>query len=131
LSMAVCPILLFLVYHFTSAKATICLLLLIGIVFAIILLKTKQAPLTGESKSLYRIALLVASGWIIFSILFIVDIQWGDRLYYNVISYDFTTRVAIINAITRTGVPPINPSYFPGHPVRLTYLYYFWYIPGS
>ena len=131
LSMAICPIILFLVYHFTSAKATIFLLLLIGIVFAIILVKTKQVPLTGESKSLYQIALLVVSGWIIFSILFIVDIQWGDRLYYNVISYDFTTRVAIINAITRTGVPPINPSYFPGHPVRLTYLYYFWYIPCS
>jgi hypothetical protein len=131
LSMAVCPILLFLVYHFASAKATIYLLLLIGVGFAIILLKTKRAPLTGESKSLYRIALLVASGWIIFSILFIVDIQLGNRLYYNVISYDFTTRVAIINAITRTGVPPINPSYYPGYPVRLTYLYYFWYIPGS
>ncbi|MGA7194467.1 MAG: hypothetical protein WBW94_12630 [Anaerolineales bacterium] len=131
LSMAICPILLFLVYHFTSAKATISLLLLIGIIFAIILLKSKQASSNEESKSLYRIALLVAFGWVIFSILFIVDIQWGNRLYYNVISYDFTTRVAIINAITRSGVPPINPSYFPGHPVRLTYLYYFWYIPGS
>src|SRR5271157_4886603 len=42
LSTAVCPILLFLVYHFASAKITISLLLLIGIVFAIILLKTKQ-----------------------------------------------------------------------------------------
>ena len=131
LSMAVCPILLFLVYHFTSTKVTISLLLLIGIVVAIILLKTKQTSVASESKRLYRMALLVASGWIIFSILFIIDIQWGDRLYYNVIAHDFTTRVAIINAITRTGVPPINPSYFPGHPVRLTYLYYFWYILGS
>jgi hypothetical protein len=131
LSMAICPILLFLVYHFTSPKITISLLLLIGIVFAIILLKTKQTSVASESKRLYRIALLIASGWIIFSILFIVDIQLGNHLYYNVISFDFTTRVAIINAITRTGVPPINPSYFPGHPVRLTYLYYFWYIPAS
>ncbi|MFZ1043720.1 MAG: hypothetical protein WAN58_20660 [Anaerolineales bacterium] len=131
LSMGISPILLFLVYHFASAKATISLLLLIGIIFAIILLKSKQAPSNEDLRNLHRIALLVAFGWVIFSILFIVDIQWGNRLYYNVISYDFTTRVAIVNAISRTGVPPINPTYFPGHPVRLTYLYYFWYIPAS
>jgi hypothetical protein len=131
LSVAVSPIILFLIYHFASAKITISLLLLIGIVFAIIVLKTARIPLKGESKSLYRIALLIALIWVIFSIFFIIDIQWGNQLYYNVIAHDFTTRVAIINAITRTGVPPINPSYFPGHPVRLTYLYYFWYIPGS
>jgi len=131
LSVAVSPIILFLVYHFTSAKTTILFLLLIGIVFSIILLKSKYASLPEEATSFYRTALLVAVGWIIFAILFIVDIQWGDRLYYNVISYDFTTRVAIVNAITRSGVPPINPSYYPGHPVRLTFLYYFWYIPCS
>jgi hypothetical protein len=33
--------------------------------------------------------------------------------------------------MTRTGVPPINPSYYPGHPVKLTFLYFFWYILGS
>ena len=131
LSIAVSPISLFLVYHFTSAQAAIVVLLFFAIAFAIILLKTKQASLIGESKSLYRTALFVALGWTVFSILFVVDIQLGNHLYYNNISYDFTTRVAIINAITRTGVPPINPSYYPGHPIRLTYLYYFWYIPCS
>lgn len=131
LSVAISPIILFLVYHFTSAKTTILFLLVIGIAFSIILLKSKYATLPYEATSYYRTALLIAVGWIIFAILFIVDIQWGDRLYYNVISYDFTTRVAIINAITRSGVPPINPSYYPGYPIHLTFLYYFWYIPCS
>ena len=131
LSTAVSPIIIFLVYHFSSAEITISLLLLIGIAFAIVLIRTKQVSITGESKGLYRTTLLVAVGWTILSVLFIVDLQWGNRLYYNNISYDFTTRVAIINAITRTGVPPINPSYYPGHSIRLTYLYYFWYIPCS
>jgi len=131
LSIAISPIVVFLVYYFISAKATTLTLLFFVVIFVVILLTTKQTSFRGESKSRYRTVLFVASGWALFSILFIVDIQFGNRLYYNNISYDFTTRVAIINAITRTGVPPINPSYYPGHPVRLTYLYYFWYIPCS
>ena len=131
LSVAISPILLFLIYHFTSAQITILFLLVIGIAFSIILLKSKYASLPDDATSFYRTALLVAIGWVIFAILFIVDIQWGDRLYYNLISIDFTTRVALVNAITRSGVPPINPSYYPGHPVHLTFLYYFWYIPCS
>ncbi len=131
LSMAVCPILLFWVYYFTSAITTISLLLLIGILFAILLLKTRQAPLTGESKRFYRIALWVAGGWIIFSLLLLVDIQVGSRLYFPNVAYDYTTRITVINAIARTGVPPVNPSYFPGHPEKLTYLYYYWYILPS
>jgi hypothetical protein len=131
LSMAVSPILLFLVDHFTSARITILLLWVTGIIFIIGSIKTKHQLVSEESKGYFQTALLIASGWIIFSILLLVDVQFGNRLYYTVVSYDLTTRVTIINAITRSGVPPINPSYFPGHPVLLTYLYYFWYIPGS
>ncbi len=28
-------------------------------------------------------------------------------------------------------MPPINPGYFPGHSEKLTFLYYYWYIPES
>jgi hypothetical protein len=70
--------------------------------------------------------------WLLLSIFLLVDLQWGKReLYLSVISYDYTTRVSIIDAITRTGVPPVNPSYYPGHYVKLTFVYYFWYILGS
>jgi hypothetical protein len=58
----------------------------------------------------------------------IIDLQWGHRLYFNIIAYDYATRASVINAITRTGVPPLNPSYYPGQPIKLTFLYYFWYI---
>jgi len=131
LSVTLCPIILFLTYHFLAASATIFLLLLNGIIFSIILLASKKILVSRGLNRYSRITLLITLIWVIFSIFFLVDIQWGDRLYYNIVSYDLTTRVAIINAITRSGVPPINPSYYPGHPVRLTYLYYFWYIPCS
>jgi hypothetical protein len=74
------------------------------------------------------IALSLAGIWIPFVILSLVDIQIGNRLYNSIVSLDYTTRVAVTEAISRTGIPPINPSYFPGSPVKMTSLYYFWYI---
>ena len=69
--------------------------------------------------------------WVIFVILSLVDIQWKDQLYFSIVSFDQTSRVSVIEAMTRTGVPPVNPSYYPGTPVPLTFLYYFWYILAS
>ncbi len=75
-----------------------------------------------------KIALIVVAGWLFVTVVMMVDIQWGENLYFNVISLDFATRVTLVAAVTRTGVPPVNPSYFPGHPEYINSLYYFWYI---
>jgi len=67
---------------------------------------------------------LLSSAW--------YDLQWGNReLYFNVAALDQTTRVSVIDAMTRTGVPPVNSSYYLGHYVKLTFLYFFWYTLGS
>jgi hypothetical protein len=39
---------------------------------------------------------------------------------------DQTAHVAVTDAIERTGIPPVNPFVYPGHPVHLLY-YYGWY----
>jgi hypothetical protein len=91
-----------------------------------IILKEKYS-FTVDAKFFYW----VGGAWAVFAILSLINIQWTDHLYFSVTSYDQTTRVSIIEAMTRTGVPPINPGYYPGHPVKLTFLYYFWYILGS
>ncbi len=130
-SMAISPAITFLAYDLGSATLAFLLLAVLTFTFAAILLRTgRVAPAPGTPR-LQRFALVAAGGWTLFVLLSLVDVQWGNALYYNRVSYDFTTRVAIINAITRSGVPPINPSWFPGHPVRLTYVYYFWYVPCS
>ena len=130
-SISISPILTFLSWNLISVKATYVILVFFTAVFIYTFFKTKKTNNLEGITHLYIISICAAAGWSILSILFLIDIQWGDRLYYNVVSYDFTTRVAIINAMTRSGVPPINPSYFPGHPILLTYLYYFLYIPPS
>lgn len=131
LSISLSPIITFLTWNLFSVKTTFVVLALFVALFILILIKSKRFKLIPEISRLVYIAMAAAAGWSIMSILSLIDIQLDDRLYYNVVSYDYTTRVAIINAMSRTGVPPINPSYYPGHPVLLTYLYYFWYIPCS
>ena len=122
---------MFLAWNLLSVKATFTVLVLFTAFFIFIYVKNTPIKFTNRPTHLQFFSVCAAAGWTILSILSLIDIQWGNRLYYNVVSYDFTTRVAIINAMTRSGVPPINPSYYPGHPIRLTYLYYFWYIPSS
>lgn len=77
---------------------------------------------------LQRTAIFIALFWLFLVIILMIDLQWGDRLYYNVTSLDFATRVTLVDAITRTGVPPVNPSFYPGYPTFITSLYYFWYV---
>ena len=137
LSNAVSPILLFLLYRFTSAEIALGVLFLFLASYLILIGKefsqrvNPSQKLPEKVRKYQRIAMFLVVAGTLISIGLLVDIQFQDRLYFSTASYDLTTRVAVVDAITRTGVPPINPGYFPGHPVQLNYLYYFWYILAS
>jgi hypothetical protein len=130
LSFAVSPIVLDLTSSLLSLNFSLLILGGFSAAFAVIFLKEKSS-FTTETNRNTKIIIWICAVWVAFAILLLIDFQWKDQLYFSVISADQTTRVSIIEAMTRTGVPPINPSYYPGHPVRLTFLYYFWYILGS
>jgi hypothetical protein len=129
LSVAISPIFYYLVTSWFSLSAALIITILITLVFIILVIRERPTlPQNWPWRTLYWILF----GWLVLSILSLVDLQWGGHeLYFSVASYDHTTRVSIIDAMTRTGVPPINPSYYPGHYVKLTFLYFFWYILGS
>jgi len=135
LSIAISPILFFLSVRLVSSQFALGILFALSIAFVIILWHTWKWPGSGRStemnsslKRRQRQVLLIAAGWSVFAILFLVDLQSQGRLWLNSVSYDYSTRVQVIQAITRTGAPPINPSYYPGYPEKLTFLYYFWYV---
>lgn len=69
----------------------------------------------------------IACVWIVFVLLSLIDVQAGSKLYFSVVEFDQSYRVAFTNAVLRTGIPPANPLYFPGHLQGIRY-YYFWYI---
>ena len=123
LSFAVSPIVLYLTSSLISFNFALLTLGGFALAFTVIAFRQKYA-LTADAK----LFLWVGAAWSAFAILSLINIQWTDQLYLSVTSFDQTTRVAVIEAMTRTGVPPVNPSYYPGHAVSLTFLYYFWYI---
>ncbi len=129
LSVAISPILYYLLISWFSLNVAVIVTILIALVFIFLLFRERLAfPQNGPWRTLFFVCL----GWFVLAIFSLVDVQWGDHeLYFSVASFDHTTRVSIIDAMTRTGVPPVNPSYYPGHYVKLTFLYFFWYILGS
>lgn len=126
LSVAISPIFYYLISSLLSLNAALIVSLLMAVAFVALLMYEKPTfPQVGSWRSFFWISL----GWAVFAIFSLVDLQWGNQeLYFSVASLDHTTRVSIIDAMTRRGVPPVNPSYFPGYPVKLTFLYFFWYI---
>lgn len=130
LSFAVSPILLHLTSSLLSFNFALLALTGFAAAFALIVLKDKIVSLS-ETKGNVKTFIWIGIAWAVFAILSLVNIQWGDKLFFSVTSFDQTTRVSVIEAMTRTGIPPINPGYYPGHPVQLTFLYYFWYILDS
>ena len=131
LSSAITPVLFFLTYRMVSETFTYIILFIFAILFLLEFLSehSYKSMFSEIKENKYaRLFIITAVGWVIFTMISLVDIQWGNRLYFNITAFDYQTRVSVIDAITRTGVPPTNPSYHPGEPVKLTFLYYFWYI---
>jgi hypothetical protein len=58
----------------------------------------------------------------------LLEVDWVSArgVRPNLTSMDSTAHVAVTDAIERSGIPPVNPFVYPGHPVHLLY-YYGWY----
>jgi hypothetical protein len=69
----------------------------------------------------------IAAVWALFIVLALVDVAVGNHLGLSVTVYDHALRSAFVDAVVRTGVPPANPLYWPGHAAPMRY-YYFWYV---
>ncbi len=69
----------------------------------------------------------IAAAWVLFVVVELVDIGVGSRLYFSVTVFDHALRTAFVDAVMRTGVPPANPLFWPGHAAPMRY-YYFWYV---
>jgi hypothetical protein len=69
----------------------------------------------------------IAIAWTAFVVAELVDIGVGDHLYLSITIFDHALRTAFVDAVLRTGIPPANPLYWPGHAAPMRY-YYFWYV---
>ena len=71
--------------------------------------------------------------WVLLALvvgLLLVDIRLDGQLQLGPVVYDYAARISVTDAITRTGIPPANPSFYDGHPQPLFY-YYLWFAVCS
>jgi hypothetical protein len=100
-----------------------------GAVCAVLLVRDVRANELRLSRD-GRLVAAIAMGWLAVGALSLVDLQFGDRLYFPISSYDRMVRTAFTAALSRGGIPPRNPFFFAGQPALLRY-HYFWLIPCS
>jgi len=91
-------------------------------------LRRKAKPLAGfDFRSLWPFAALIAL-WMAIAFLSLADLPLGRRLYFSIIDFDYSVRIAFTHSIGAFGLPARNPFFFPGHAAGLRY-HYFWMIP--
>lgn len=134
LSFAVSGILAYLLARFLTlpAAAGFFLLCTLGTLFAFAAelraCRRSGVPLRFGFQPLGPSALLLLAAWTVFTLLALVDIQSGQRLFMNVAMADQSYRIHWTQSILLTGVPPANPLYLYQHPAPMRN-YYFFYIP--
>jgi hypothetical protein len=98
------------------------------VLFVVVLLQVlRERPESNLSRREMVCISAALGGWTCFVIFSLIDVQVGHKLYFSVVEFDQSYRVAFTDAVMRTGVPPANPMYFPGHAAAMRY-YYFWYV---
>lgn len=109
-------------YSSLTAVCWLCSLCMVGFLGLVAVERGRGNQLNWNRRG---VALAVA--WVLFVAIELVDIATGKRLYLSVTIFDHSMRTAFVDAVMRTGVPPANPLYWPGHAVPMRY-YYFWYV---
>ncbi len=67
------------------------------------------------------------AAWLAVASLSLADLPFGHRLYFSIIDFDYSIRIAFTHSISAFGLPPRNPFFFPKHAVDLRY-HYLWLI---
>ena len=82
-------------------------------------------PIDRLLAAVFGTAVLV---WLAVDPLYLVDWQIGANLYRGAPTFDYIKHTFVTDAVTRTGMPPVNPVYHPGEPQYLNYYYYVYTI---
>jgi hypothetical protein len=110
LSIAVCPIVTYLLGRFGSMIAVWPAYGALAVVFAVAQRRLpRRTSLPAGSIAIGGIALV----WLAVAIFSLVDLQWGNRLYYPTNSFDYSLRAALTHAISATGIQPQSPLFLP------------------
>ncbi|CAN5610142.1 hypothetical protein BH09PLA1_BH09PLA1_24830 [soil metagenome] len=134
-SVSVAPILLVLIARWTSLRTGAGVMLAL-VVLAVIATarelfggrrRERGERIQTSRRRWISIVAILGIAWMILACAMLLDVRLSNGLNMSAPWMDHTKRVAWIDSIMRTGVPPNNPSTHPGHPVKMFY-YYGWYV---
>lgn len=105
--------------------------LVFWVAFIVLYLKERNQLIHSLTVDLLqpRVLTIVMVGLVLGSFM-LVDLGFGDHLVRMQMSLDYAKHVSVTDAVTRTGVPPVNPTFYPGE-ARPTFYYYFWFMMCS
>ncbi len=121
LSVSVVPILVHLIARAASFEAALAVLGLSWFAFLYQFMDSRKV----QAPPAWAVAAVVA--WVVMGYLLIADIHVDGGLVHSMSVHDYLKHVAVADAVARTGIPPANPSFYPGEPLSL-YYYYFWFM---
>jgi len=132
LSIGICPIVTYLLGRFGTMDAVWAFYWAAALGFAaiqVVSLRSGGRLGFGFGKEM-RIFGAIMAAWLVISLGSLIDLQFGNRLYYPTNALDNSLRTAFVNSIATTGIPPQNPFFHPAQPVSLRY-HYFWLMMCS
>jgi hypothetical protein len=130
LAVAVMPILVYLLGPHPTALWTLFGASWLGFALLIPRIWKRWSPIrTAQRVRLAWIGVAFGLAWALLAIVSLVDLQFGDRLYFTSIAYDYALRSAFTAAAARA-IPPANPFFAAIPPVPLRY-HYFWMLVCS
>jgi len=131
-SLCCCPILTYFLVRFWGFPAAFGFYFLVWIAALGLAIRNLRrfVRAAAELFTRHRGVLAVCGVWILVGAISEIDFLMPAGVMRSLNTGDAAAHVAFTNALSRTGIPPVNPFIFPGHPVPLFY-YYFWYMMCS
>lgn len=134
-SVAVLPMATYWTMRFTGQRALIFfpILALAGLILITLAERDRWPQMRRELIDLvsrHRWWWIGAIAWAFFAAACLADVEIVGTLYTTPATIDYQKHVSVTDAICRTGVPPANPSLFPGRPIPL-YYYYLWFLTSA
>ncbi|MFK7847959.1 MAG: hypothetical protein AB8G77_21915 [Rhodothermales bacterium] len=126
-SIALCPVVLYYLMRFIGAPAAWIFLGFCCLAFLYLQYQQRDTLRQRVTKSLRLGPIAIFAVFYLLACILLIDFQIDGRLIRPLMSFDFVKHVAVTDAISRTGIIPVNPSFHPGEPLPLFY-YYFWFL---
>lgn len=128
LSVCVAPILLHWLWRFGGVGVAWAAVAACAVVTLVHVAKSSRGVAAALRE--HRLVAWAFAAWVVVYVIVMVPLPIGDRLFMAYPWTDFSKHVAMTSTLTRTGVPPQQPYFFPGHAMP-TYYYYGWFLLSS